>query len=257
MFNMLAVKFRHYCYLREWYYKAGGCRGIEIFCNTTHFETSWLLHYEMDFTKALLFIIKDVPAELSPRTNDAAKRVLTNLLAKCNSPDVADDTPESNLRWTHLLQHLVLELSDRNAGARETVQDALKQLSELKGIELHALMQVPKDLLLQRMWSKPLRTLHFHNQIASIDALNFCIGIQPSIVEQTGELTRFLQEVVQTADAEDDDLIPQSRMSQHRNASALVELRIACLNLLSTVMSTPSFVQNNSALRATIIGIFF
>ena len=118
-------------------------------------------------------------------------------------------------------------------------------------------MQEPKDMLLQRMWSKPLRTLHFHNQIASIDALNFCFGIQPPIVEQTGELARFVQEVVQTADAEDDELIPQSRMSQHRNASALVELRIACLNLLSTVMSTPSFVQNNSNLRATIIAIFF
>ena len=34
MFNMLAIKFRHYCYRREWYYKAGGCRGIEILCNT-------------------------------------------------------------------------------------------------------------------------------------------------------------------------------------------------------------------------------
>ena len=257
MFNMLAIKFRHYCYRREWYYKAGGCRGIEILCNTSHFDTAWLLHYELDFMKALLFIIKDVPPELSPRTNDAAKRVLSTLLAKCNSPDITDDSPESAPRFTHLLQHLVLELSDRNAGARETVQDALRQLSELKGVELHALMQGPKDMLLQRMWSKPLRTLHFHNQIASIDALNFCFGIQPPIVEQTGELARFVQEVVQTADAEDDDLIPQSRMSQHRNASALVELRIACLNLLSTMMSTPSFVQNNSNLRATIIAIFF
>jgi transformation/transcription domain-associated protein len=257
MFNMLAIKFRHYCYRREWYFKAGGCRGIEILCNTPHFDTAWLLHYQMDFTKALLFIVKDVPPELSPRTNDSAKRVLRNLLAKCNSADVAEDTPENNLRWTHLLQHLVLELQDRNAGARETVQDALRQLSELKGTELSALMQVPKDMLLGRMYSKPLRTLHFHNQIASIDALNFCFGVQPAIVEQNKELQRFLEEVVATAGAEDDDLIPQSRMSQHRNASALVELRIACLNLLSTVMSTPSFVQNNMGLRATIIGIFF
>lgn len=257
MFNMLAIKFRHYCYRRDWYYKAGGCRGIEILCNNAHFDTSWLLQYETDFVKALLFIVKDVPAELSPRTNDAAKRVLSTLLTKCNSPEVVEDTPESNVRFNHLLQHLVLELSDKNAGARETVQDALRQLSELKGVDLHTLMQGPKDLLLQRMWAKPLRTLHFHNQIASIDALNFCFGIQPPILEQTTELSRFLQEVVQTADAEDDDLIPQSRMSQHRNASALVELRIACLNLLSTIMSTPSFVQNNSNLRATIIAIFF
>ena len=257
MFNMLAIKFRHYCYRREWYYKAGGCRGIEILSNTSHFDTAWLLHYELDFMKALLFIIKDVPAELSPRTNDAAKRVLSSLLAKCNSPEISDRTPESAARFTHLLQHLVLELSDRNAGARETVQDALRQLSTLKEVDLHTLLQDPKELLLQRMWSKPLRTLHFHNQIASIDALNFCFGIQPPIIEQTGELARFLQEVVQTADAEDEELIPQSRMSQHRNASALVELRIACLELLSTVMSTPSFVQNNSQLRATIIGIFF
>jgi len=257
MFNMLAIKLRHYCYRREWYYKAGGCRGIDILCNTPDLNTAWLLHYELDFMKALLFIIKDVPSELSPRTTDAAKRVLSTLLAKCNSSDVTDDTPEGNLRSSHLLQNLVLELSDRNAGARETVQDALRQLSNLKGVELNILMQAPKDLLLQRMWSKPLRTLHFHNQIASIDALNFCFGIQPPIVEQTGELSRFLQEVVQTAESDDEDLIPQSRALQHRNSSALVELRIACLNLLSTVMATSSYVQNNSSLRGTIIAIFF
>lgn len=258
MFNMLAIKFRHYCYRREWYYKAGGCRGIEILCNTSHFDTHWLLHYEMDFMKALLFIIKDVPADLSPRTNDAAKRVLSSLFTKCHSPDTKEGQSDNDeVRFNHLLQVLVMELQDRNAGARETVQDALRQLSELKGVELHALMQSPKDALLQRIWAKPLRTLHFHNQIGSIEALNFCFGIQPPIVDQTTELTRFLQEVVQTAEAEDDDLIPQSRMSQHRNAAALVELRIACLSLLSTVMSTPSFVQNNSNLRATIIGIFF
>lgn len=257
MFNKLAIKFRHYCYRREWYYKAGGCRGIEILCNNPHLGTSWLLYYEMDFTKALLFIIKDMPSELSPRTNDSAKSVLSSLLAKCNSPEIADESQENKTRFSHLLQHLVMELNDRNPSARETVRDALRQLSELKGIELHALMQDVKDVLLQRLWSKPLRTLHFNNQIASIDALNFCFEIQPPIVEQSGELTRFLQEVVQTADAEDDDLNPQSRVSQQRNASALIELRIACLNLLSTVMSTPTYVQNNSSLRGTIIAIFF
>jgi len=98
MFNMLAIRFRHYCYRREWYYKAGGCRGIEILCNNPHFDTSWLLHYELDFTKALLFIIKDVPPELSPRTNDSTRRVLNNLLAKCNSADVRKSSSTSRFR---------------------------------------------------------------------------------------------------------------------------------------------------------------
>ena len=145
MFNMLAIKFRHNCYRREWYYKAGGCRGIEILCNTPHFDTAWLLHYELDFTKALLFIIKDVPAELSPRTSDSTKRVLSDLLAKCNSSEIGDDQSRECQRSASLLQHLVLELSDKSASARETVQDALRQIAELKGVDLHALMQAPKD----------------------------------------------------------------------------------------------------------------
>ena len=257
IFNMLAVKFRHYCYRREWYYKGGGCRGIEILCNTSTFDLGWLLHYEADFMKALLFIVKDVPAELSPKTSDMAKRVLSNLLAKCNPPEGTEDTPANTTRFNQILQHLVLELNDRNVGARETVQDALRQLSELKGVDLHTLLQEPKDLLLNRIWSKPLRTLQFHYQVASIDALNFCFGIQPPVVEQSAELSRFIQEVVQTAEAEDMELLPQARTSQHRNASALVELRIACLNVLSTAMSNPAFVQANANLRGTIITIFF
>ncbi|KAF5011503.1 hypothetical protein F66182_15352, partial [Fusarium sp. NRRL 66182] len=56
--------FCHSCHSEEWFTKAGGSLGIHLLATELDLGDSWLFERQSDFVRALMYVIKDTPADL-------------------------------------------------------------------------------------------------------------------------------------------------------------------------------------------------
>ncbi|CAI2169805.1 6786_t:CDS:10 [Funneliformis geosporum] len=270
-FHVLASRFCSCCYKQEWYRKSGGCMGISVLSSQVDMGTQWMMDHQLEFVKSLLFILKDMSSEFSAGYVDNAAEILLHVLKVCNriesvsGDDIhmsdfhAHESSDKLVKFDRLITLLVTELSNANATVRETVQSAFYILAEITKKDVTILLSKARDNLLNPIFGKPLRALPPSMQIGHIDAITFCLSLQPPFLDfhQNEELVRLLNEALQLADAEDQNLV--SRTTQLKNSASAINLRIVCIKLLSAAMArSESFPPNTAAtIRARIITVFF
>ena len=255
-FVHLAKVFCHNCYEEEWFTKAGGSLGIHILISKIEFSDAWIVERQVEFVRALVYIIKDMPQDLPAHTRTRAQQTLEVLLRRCNRNTRKSDMEVHQSRLYNLCGFLIFELCHMNKHVREAAQNAFAIIAEVLGAQVHELLEPLKDRLLQPIYNKPLRALPFAVQIGYIEAISFCLRLQHGIVEFSEPLNRLLLESLALADA-DDELLA-SKPNEYRTAEAIIELRVSCIKLLSTALSFPEFAgqpQNQS--RGRIISVFF
>ncbi|KAL4999408.1 hypothetical protein BDV10DRAFT_193620 [Aspergillus recurvatus] len=219
-FQHLGRVFCHSCHSEEWFTKAGGSRGIHLYATELDLGDSWLFEKQAEFVRALTTRVK-------------AQDTLDLILRRCCKNMTKDDLKNEKSRLYSLCGFFVYELSHMNKHV-------------LLGCEVHELIFPVKDRLLQSIFNKPLRALPFPTQI----------GLRNDIVTFNEPLNRLMLESLALADADDENLA--SKPNEFKNAEMIVNLRVACLRLLSMAMSFPEFAstpQNTS--RARIISVFF
>ncbi|RKO86143.1 hypothetical protein BDK51DRAFT_31901, partial [Blyttiomyces helicus] len=257
--HTLASRFCSCCYRPEWFRKTGGTLGISILSSKLSLGSRWMLAHELDFVKALLYVLKDTSLDMATTNVADAIETLKHVLTVCNrveDPPAAGDRMDRQAKFSSLISLLISELSNSNRSVRETIQSSFRLLAELTGSEVTALLVPVRERLLAPIFAKPLRALPFAMQIGNIDAITYCLALSPPLLQFNEELSRLLLEALALADAEDQALV--SKTSQYRNAASLVNLRVVCIKLLSAAMSCTEFVQprqNNT--RARIIQVFF
>ncbi|KAG1055750.1 hypothetical protein G6F43_002312 [Rhizopus delemar] len=255
IFRVLASQFSSYCYKQEWYYKKGGCLGISIISSQLDMGTRWMREHEVDFIRALLFVLKDASPEMANVNTAEATQTLAHVLKVCNRPD-DDESQESQQKFQNLIALLLSELSNSNSTVRETIQSSFQLLADLTGNEVTELLAPVRERLVAPIFAKPLRALPFAMQIGHIDAITYCLTLRPPFLEFNDELIRLLHEVLALADAEDQALV--SKGSQHKNETPLMNLRIVCIQLLSAAMACSDFSSPRQIhTRARIIQVFF
>ncbi|KAI9850594.1 MAG: hypothetical protein M1838_005379 [Thelocarpon superellum] len=250
----------HSCHEEEWYTKAGGARGIHLVATRVDLGDAWLADRQLEFVRALLYVIKDMPPDLPATTRRQAQDTL-ELLLRRGTPARSADAATTELaspssRLSTLASVLVYELAHMNPNVRAATQRAFALLAEVSGVPVYTLLGPVKDRLLSPIYNKPLRALPFATQIGCIDAIAFCVSLQHDLVPFGGPLDRLLMEALALADADDESLA--GKPHEHRTAEALVQLRVACIRLLSMAMSNAEFgnaPQNQS--RPRIIAVFF
>jgi transformation/transcription domain-associated protein len=255
-FRILASRFCSSCYQTEWFKKTGGCFGMSIICSKLNFSASWMLEYELEFVKALFFVLKDVPSNVTYFNLGDAKNNLELIIRKCHS--VQDcEIPEEKARFNSLLALLISELPNANISVRETVQAVFQILADLKSFEITDLLLPVRERFLSPIYTKPLRALPFGLQIAFIDAITYCLNLRPVFLQFENDLVRLIHEALALADAEDQAFA--SKSSQFKSASAVVQLRVVCIKLLSAAMASPEFINspNDTSTRSRIIAVFF
>lgn len=264
-FMHLAKIFTHKCYEEEWYVKAGGGIGINLLATTIDLSEEWLRGRQLEFLRALMYIVKDMPQDLPAHTRVQAVKTIEILLQRCNKDITKDDlipakepkdpnTPTKPL--LHLCNLFVPELMHMNKNVREAAKKALGTISLVLNVEIHELIAPVKDRLLQPIYIKPLRALPFPIQIGFLDAISYCLGLNRNLIEFNEPLNRLLTEAMALADAEDDALI--AKPQEYKNAEALVNLKVACIRLLSLAVGFPDFAgQQQTTSRSRIISIFF
>ncbi|SLM34988.1 histone acetylase complex subunit [Lasallia pustulata] len=255
-FVYLARTFCHNCHEEEWYTKAGGGLGISILATKTELGDSWLVDRQVEFVRALIYIIKDMPQDLPANTRVQAQHTLEELLRRCNKGISKDEIHNHQTKLYNICGFLIYELAHMNRNVREATQKAFAIIAEVIGAEVHELLAPVKDRLLQPIYNKPLRALPFAVQIGYIEAITFCLGLQHGLVEFTDPLNRLLMESLALADAEDDTLA--AKPTEQRTAESIINLRVSCIRLLSLAVGFPEFAgqpQNQS--RGRIISVFF
>jgi hypothetical protein len=171
-------------------------------------------------------------------------------------------TPEEQERilverqFSFLVGILVQELSSANELVRKVTQRSFKLLARVRGCSPTEVLSPVKDRLLGPIFSKPLRALPFGMQIGHIDAVTFCLQLDPPLPEFNEELFRVLTEALALADADDAALI--GRTSQYKNMVSVTNLRVASIKLLSAAMACNDFLgQKQAQMRMKIISVYF
>ncbi|KAF9891502.1 hypothetical protein FE257_003969 [Aspergillus nanangensis] len=255
-FQHLGRVFCHSCHSEEWFTKAGGSLGIHLFATELDLGDAWLFDKQVEFVRALMYVIKDTPPDLPASTRVQAQNTLDLILRRCCKNVSKTDLQNEKSRLFSLCGFFVYELSHLNRYVREVSRRSFSTIAEVLGCQVHELIFPVKERLLQSIFNKPLRALPFPTQIGFIDAITFCLGLHNNIVTFNESLNRLLVESIALADAEDESLA--AKPNEFKNAEMIVNLRVACLRLLSMAMGFPEFAnapQNTS--RARIISCFF
>ncbi|KAF2090684.1 hypothetical protein K490DRAFT_53653 [Saccharata proteae CBS 121410] len=261
LFKYLSDNFCHNCHQEEWFIKDGGCRGIEILTTKLGMSDQWVTDGRRlnEFARALMYVMQDMPQDLTSSTRINAQRTLGKLLRRCSGIVSKDDlskpqSPDNKL--LSLCGFLVTLLSHSNKYVRRAAQENLRIIAEFTNAEVHELVLPVSKRLLDPIFNKPLRALPFSTQIGYIDAVTFCLKLGHGVLKFDEVLTRLLTEALALADAEDEGLA--AKPHEQRNAEAIVNLRVACIRLLSTAQSFPEFSPsppNQTFLR--VIAVFF
>lgn len=255
-FLHLARIFCHKCHEEEWLTKAGGGLGIHLFATKIDLGDRWMGERQVEFVRALVYVIKDMPQDLPANTRVQAMKTIEIILRRCNKGVVKDDLSSHSSRLFNLCGFLVYELAHMNRHVREAAQNSFSILAEVVGIEVHELLVPVKERLLQPIFNKPLRALPFATQIGYIEAITYCLSLERNLVEFNEPLNRLLMESLSLADAEDEVLA--AKPNEYRTTQSIVSLRVSCIKLLSLAMGFSEFAsQQHSQSRSRTISVFF
>ncbi|KAG0146838.1 hypothetical protein CROQUDRAFT_656816 [Cronartium quercuum f. sp. fusiforme G11] len=240
------------CYDNSWHKKCAGHEILSHFLGELEMELSWITDHELEMVRALLFLHKDAPTP-AEKFLQGPSGTLLKLLKLCNFPSENDEKIEAKTKLNYLVGLLVIELCSQVSGVRQVAQAALQLISELKSRPLYELV-LPARERLTPIFGKPLRALAFPMQIGHLDALTYCIRLEPPLFEYNDQMSRMLQEAVGIADADDVALV--GRTNHAKTAKALIDLRVVCLRFLAASLRLPD-MKDHPATKAKILSIYF
>ncbi|PPQ93995.1 hypothetical protein CVT25_009843 [Psilocybe cyanescens] len=246
--HQIANRFTALCLDDSWTRKSAGCNGIKIMAQTSDLGAKWITDRELDIYRTLLHILKDLPSEL-PRDVDDVIEVLMTCLRISNTH--TDFQGEGAMLALNKLVHTVgiffPELQSPNPLVRQAAQKCIGVLVEISGRPAVELLIPHRDRMLMGIYTKPLRALPFSKQIGMIEAIRYCVSLDPPLVELNDELLRLLHETLALADADDAQLLGPRNLRQ--GGLEVIKLRVACIKLLTAAMPLTDFFSRQHQTR--------
>jgi len=229
-------------------HKKAGCSGIKLILDIPDFGVRWIHDREVDLVRTLLRVLKDMPHDL-PRDVSDVLGILTRVLRLSNSDTFVSGDNATNLRnkIIQLMGIFFAELSSSNAIVRQAAETCIDLLSELSGKSIVELLMPHRDRMLTAIYTKPLRALPFPLQIGMIEAMRYCVSLEPPLPELNDELLRLLHEALALADAEDVALV--GRGNARQSSMDIVKLRVASIRLLTASMPMTDFFSKQPQTR--------
>ncbi|KAK4687186.1 transformation/transcription domain-associated protein, partial [Tremellales sp. Uapishka_1] len=255
MIHQFSHRFIALCHEEDWSKKMAGVAAMNLFVSKIGLSRKMIIDLEIDFVKALFFILRDAPKD-APSTVDEVTGLLSHLIKTCQSED------DGQARLPRLTEILVVELYSQSALSRQTTRDCIALLAETTNQTVANLVsRTAKTRLLDAnggpIFSKPLRALTFPMQVGNIEAVTYLLDLRPPVPEVAEEFIRLLHEVLALADVDDASLV--GKPATHKQEYWLKTLRVACLRLLKSTMACTEFFTNGKmqAIRSRIIAVYF
>ncbi|EMD40733.1 hypothetical protein CERSUDRAFT_111311 [Gelatoporia subvermispora B] len=254
--HQLANHFTSLCLEDPWAQKSAGCAGIRMMSSISEHGMKWINDKKTDLVRILMHVLKDMPYDL-PRDVDDVNDVLT-CVVRVHGEELkipSSDAVTSKNKLMHLVGIFFGELSSPNARVRKATQICIGVLSELSGRSISELLMPHRDRVLTTIYTKPLRALPFPMQIGMIEAIRYCMSLNPPLPELNDELLRLLHEALALADADDMALI--GRGNARQGSLDIIKLRVACIKLLTASMPLTDYYSKQTQTRQRVTGVYF
>ncbi|KAI0268276.1 hypothetical protein BC834DRAFT_968481 [Gloeopeniophorella convolvens] len=254
LLHHVAGRFSALCLDESWVRKKAGCSGIKLILNIPDFGVKWINDREVDLVRTLLHVLKDMPHD-SPKDIDDIMNTLTRVLRLSNVDTPAQPPDPTALKLAHLTGIFFTELSSSNAIVRKAGEACIALLSEITGQPIPSLLMPHRERMLLGIYTKPLRALPFPIQIGIIEAMRYCVSLDPPLPEPNDELLRLLHEALALADAEDAGLL--GRGSARQGSLDITKLRVAAIRLLTASMPITEFFSKQPQTRQRVTSVYF
>ncbi|KAJ7682762.1 FAT domain-containing protein [Mycena polygramma] len=254
--HQIAHRFSSLCLDESWVRKRAGYGGIRIMTCTPDLGTKWVTDREVDLVRTLIRILKDLPPGLTRDVDEVVDILLAVLRISNSSFDFTSDLNNHvpNQKLVNLGGLFCAELQNPNPVVREASQTCITLLVKLSGRSAYSLLEPHRDRMLGGIYTKPLRALPFPIQIGMIEAVRYCVTLDPPLVELNDELLRLLHETLALADAEDSSLLPRGSLPARQGNMEIIKLRVACIKLLTASMPLTDFFSRQ---HQTLTGVYF
>ncbi|KAJ7614708.1 hypothetical protein DFH06DRAFT_1368076 [Mycena polygramma] len=132
---------------------------------TSDLGTKWVTDREVDLVRTQICILKDLPPGLTQDVDEVVDILLAVGL-------------------------FCAELQNPNPVIRDASQTCIALLVKLSGRSAYSLLEPHHDHMLGGIYTKPLRALPFPIQIGMIEAVRYCVTLDPPLVELNDQLLR-------------------------------------------------------------------
>ena len=254
--NQVANKIISLCLDDSRVAKIAGCDGIKFMAQLPGLGVRWITERIADVVRSLLFVLKDMPFDLPDRVKDVNETIELVLNVSYNEMSTNEEqAASSKTLMLGLTGIFFAELSGQNAIVRNAAHRCIELLSRLTGISTPELLMPHRERILTAIYTKPLRALPFPAQVGIVEAIRFCLSLDPPLPELNDELLRLLHEALALADADDSQLM--SRGPQRQNSMEIVKLRVACIKLLTASMPvTDLFAKQQNTRQRYAMRVF-
>ncbi|TFK23272.1 atypical/PIKK/TRRAP protein kinase [Coprinopsis marcescibilis] len=256
LLHQLTNRFTSLCLDESWTRKFAGCTGINLMLTAPSIAQKWVTDREMDLIRTLIHVLKDLPHDL-PRDVDEVVNILIGILRLSNSSlDFnGEGATHARNKLIHIAGMFFPELQSPNPIVRDASKRCINFLVSLCGRSATELLMPHRDRMLAGIYTKPLRALPFLKQIGMMEAVRYCICLDPPLVELNEELLRLLHETLALADAEDIQLLGPRHLRQ--STFEVLKLRTACIKLLTAAMPITDFFARHNMTRQRVTGVYF
>ncbi|EPT03792.1 hypothetical protein FOMPIDRAFT_150002 [Fomitopsis schrenkii] len=254
--SQVAARFSALCLEDSWVRRAAGCSGIRIMTRIPGLGVKWVNDRELDLIRVLLCVLKDMQYDL-PRDVEHVVGVLLEVIrvGVAEAQPLGEENQSLKMKLAMLMNIIMAELASSSAIVRIAAQQCVELLAELYHKRPAELFMSNRDRLLSQLYTKPLRALPFQMQIGIIEAVRYCITLQPPLPELNDELLRLLHETLALADADDMALI--GRNNARQVSMEIIKLRVACIKLLTASMPLTDFFAKQHQTRQRVTGVYF
>ncbi|KAJ7179098.1 FAT domain-containing protein [Mycena filopes] len=246
-------------WMKPGFAKGQGMQGIRIMTTTPILGTKWVTDREGDLVRILIRLLKDLPHGLTKDVDQVVDILLAVLRISNSNFDFASDLNNQvpHQKLINLGGLFCAELQSPNPIVRDASQTCIALLVQLSGRSAYSLLEQHRDRMLGGIYTKPLRALPFPIQIGMIEAVRYCVTLDPPLVELNDELLRLLHETLALADAEDSSLVPRGSLPARQGAIEIIKLRVACIKLLTASMPLTDFFSRQHQTRQRVTGVYF
>ncbi|TCD69680.1 hypothetical protein EIP91_006697 [Steccherinum ochraceum] len=246
-FHQFASRLSSLCLDSTWTRKSAGCTGIKLLATTPDLGVKWINDREVDLMRTLLHVLKDMPYDLARDVDLVVDTLVTVLTVSEAELSTTSENAVARNKLMNLTGILFAELSGSNPVVRRVAQQCVQLLVKLSGKTASELLLPHRERMLTAIYTKPLRALPFPIQIGMIEAVRYCLGLEPPLPELNDELLRLLHESLALADAEDGALI--GRNNPRQAGMEIVKLRVSCIKLLTASMPLTDFFSKHPQTR--------
>ncbi|KAL4241981.1 DNA Damage Response and Repair Kinase [Abortiporus biennis] len=255
--HQVASRFNSLCLEDSWVYKFAGCNALKLLCCTPDLGVKWVVDKEVDLTRTLLHVVKEMPYDHPKEVNNVVD-VMFKILTLSNTPPPST-SPDSDVAAKNKLQSLIgilfAELSGQNPILRRVAQECIDVVAKLTGKTASELLMPHRERMLTAIYTKPLRALPFPIQIGMIEAIRYCLSLDPPLPEVNDELLRLLHEALALVDADDHALLGRQNIRQ--GALDVIKLRVACIKVLTAAMPITDFFAKQPQTRQRVTSVYF